>query len=240
MVRIIKTPLAVAVLLSLTLAVGQARAEVYYTFSGELPSDAIIDVDPNDPDMADVSVGDIWTVTLGINLDAEDWADSDPSFGDYPDAIQQAEVRFENKQTGALKYSKTFGGDTSLWDTNNFFVYDDANFGGPEVEDLVNAQVGIGDLWLEAWVSTPIDIANPLDSDALPVSTQITHAVADPDFPVFYFGNGFFGDDDYWEISYLSSGGETFQAVPEPSAILLWCFAAAGLGFVGWRKRRAA
>ena len=233
MVRRIGTCLAV-VLLSLTLVVGQSRAEmVTYKFSGQLPSsepDGInFELDPGTDMGGLVNPGDHWTAFFEVDLETGNLNEGIPGlegFGDYLGAATNAYLEFESGYSTTLTPTDPLDDFGEIGVFNNFFL---------PTSDGVAGTVSLGDPERLDVAIYNEDYENTLDSVDLPTfPTAFNQNVSGEPVEVLAYsspGGGF--------VSYLSFGDGSFEVVPEPSTMAIWCIAAMGLGCVWWRKRRA-
>jgi hypothetical protein len=233
MVRIGKTQLAAMVLLCFTLMTSQSQAD-FYKFSGVLPlannSVNVFDLFTEGSEMHNgVNPGDSWTILAEVDLSAGNTADPDdfPGVGWYSLAILNAELSFSSG------YSVRLTPDP-MNDIGDVIVNDNVTYDGYPL-DSVGIDMLVGGTYLSATIYTETELG-VLDSIALP--TAGTEFVLDTTASGISSSvlNFFHSDGGY--VSYFSTFGETFQAVPEPSTITLWGIAALGFCGVWWRKRR--
>lgn len=233
MVRNGKTQLAAIALVCFAVMAGQSQAELY-KFSGVLPIDSdsvnMFDLFTEGSEMDNgVNPGDSWTITAEIDLSAFNIADPDrfPGVGWYSSAVRHAELSFSSG------YRLTLTPDP-MNDIGDVIVNDNVTYDGFPL-DSVGIDMRIGDTYLFASIYTETEL-DVLDSIALP--TAGTEFVLDTTVSEVSSWVLDFSLSDGGYVTYYSTLGETFQAVPEPSAITLWCVAALGLCGVWWRKRR--
>jgi hypothetical protein len=227
-------------MLSIALVVNQAQAEIVtYEFTGTFTDDgdtSITEIDDENDVFGGLAVGDSWKVELGVQLDTTGTPDDfDPEIWWYDEAVKSATIVFSG--ASGVKYSKTYSeGDFESYHNISVANFEDFDYVGSDIE-LAPGNTGV----LRLTILNDMDLGSIGDQTELPgIGTEIAQESMLLEQVMHYelpqsdeLPNGAL-------VKFFSEDIGHFRVVPEPSAITLWCLAAAGLGGVMWRRRRAA
>ena len=234
MVRIIKTSLVAGFVLMM-LAVGQSQAELY-KFSGVLPTDAS-DLTFFTLSQSMVSqglnLGDTWTMVVDVDESAPADQPVEPTFASYQQAVRSSQISFSSG------YSLTLTPDYVAGDTGSIYVSAmDTGGGAFPAADGMSAEVSEGQpAYMYAAILNETDLGSLPDPSLPGYPTDFDQSLLEAAAATTILD--FKGADGGW-IKYDAWNVGSFEVVPEPSTITLWCVAGLTFGLMGWRKRRAA